>query len=143
MAGLLFGRGGQAEQRVLADTGWIKIRHIRMPFGDHAVAGQNQGIDIAAYGGSDIISVLSGTVITARWHDSYGYYVVVYHGDGLSTLYAHASKLLVKEGDYVSRGQVIALVGSTGSSTGNHLHFEVRINGETRDPLDYLPNKFG
>ena len=103
----------------------------------------HQGIDIAAYGGSDIISVLSGTVITARWHDSYGYYVVVYHGDGLSTLYAHASKLLVKEGDYVSRGQVIALVGSTGSSTGNHLHFEVRINGETRDPLDYLPNKFG
>jgi len=103
----------------------------------------HHGIDIAAYGGSDIISVLSGTVITAKYHYSYGNYVVVYHGDGLSTLYAHCSKLLVSEGDYVSRGQVIALVGSTGSSTGNHLHFEVRVNGETRDPLEYLPNKFG
>jgi murein DD-endopeptidase MepM/ murein hydrolase activator NlpD len=57
----------------------------------------------------------------------------------MTTLYGHCSKLLVQEGDYVERGQRIALVGSTGVSTGNHLHFEIRIDGETRDPMDYLP----
>jgi murein DD-endopeptidase MepM/ murein hydrolase activator NlpD len=61
----------------------------------------------------------------------------------MTTLYGHASKLLVKEGDYVERGQRIALVGTTGVSTGNHLHFEVRIDGDTRDPMDYLPDFFG
>lgn len=99
----------------------------------------HNGIDIAAYYGTDIVAALSGTVTKARWNDSYGYYVLIYHGDGMTTLYGHCSKLLVHEGDYVERGQRIALVGSTGVSTGNHLHFEIRIDGETRDPMDYLP----
>lgn len=99
----------------------------------------HNGIDIAACYGTDIVAALSGTVTKARWNDSYGYYVLIYHGDGMTTLYGHCSKLLVKEGDYVERGQRIALVGSTGVSTGNHLHFEIRIDGETRDPMDYLP----
>ncbi len=102
----------------------------------------HKGIDISAYTGVDIIAVLSGTVITAQWNDSYGYYVVVYHGNGLSTLYAHSSKLIVKVGDYVERGQTIALVGSTGVSTGSHLHFEVRVNGDPVNPIDYLPEHF-
>ena len=99
----------------------------------------HNGIDIAACYGTDIVAALSGTVTKARWNDSYGYYVLIYHGDGMTTLYGHCSKLLVHEGDYVERGQRIALVGSTGVSTGNHLHFEIRIDGETRDPMDYLP----
>ncbi len=103
----------------------------------------HNGIDIAAPGGTDILAALSGTVTKARWSDSYGWYVQIYHGDGMTTLYGHASKLLVKEGDYVERGQRIALVGTTGVSTGNHLHFEVRIDGDTRDPMDYLPDFFG
>ena len=103
----------------------------------------HNGIDISAPGGSDILAALSGTVTKARWSDSYGWYVQIYHGDGMTTLYGHASKLLVEEGDYVERGQRIALVGTTGVSTGNHLHFEVRIDGETRDPMDYLPDFFG
>lgn len=102
----------------------------------------HNGIDISAPGGTDIVAALSGTVTRARWNDSYGWYVLIYHGDGMTTLYGHSSKLLVEEGDYVERGQRIALVGSTGVSTGNHLHFEVRIDGETRDPMDYLPDHF-
>lgn len=102
----------------------------------------HNGIDIAAPGGTDILAALSGTVTKARWSDSYGWYVQIYHGDGMTTLYGHASKLLCKEGEYVERGQVIALVGTTGVSTGNHLHFEVRIDGDTRDPMDYLPKFF-
>lgn len=99
----------------------------------------HSGIDIPAPGGSNILAANDGTVITAKWNDSYGYYVIIYHGDGMSTLYAHSKKLLVKVGDKVKRGQTIAYVGTTGSSTGNHLHFEVRIDGNTVNPLDYLP----
>ena len=102
----------------------------------------HNGIDIAAYEGTDIVAALSGTVTKAEWSDSYGWFVLLYHGDGMTTLYGHCSKLLVKAGDYVERGQRIALVGTTGVSTGPHLHFEVRIDGETRDPMDYLPQVF-
>ena len=96
------------------------------------------GIDIGAGYGSAIVAVESGTVTTATYGSGYGKYVVVSHGSGLTTLYAHCSSLLVKVGDKVSRGQTIAKVGSTGVSTGNHLHFEVRINGSTTDPLSYV-----
>lgn len=96
------------------------------------------GIDIGAGYGSNIIAVESGTVIVATYGSGYGKYVVVSHGSGITTLYAHCSSLLVNVGDKVSRGQVIAKVGSTGVSTGNHLHFEVRINGSTTDPLSYV-----
>ena len=88
--------------------------------------------------GADILAAESGTVILAASHYSYGNYVIIDHGGGYATLYAHASALLVSAGDTVTRGQVIAKVGSTGNSTGPHLHFEVRINGVTQNPLGYV-----
>lgn len=96
------------------------------------------GIDVGAGYGSNIVAAESGTVITATYGSGYGKYVVVDHGSGITTLYAHCSSLLVNVGDKVTRGQVIAKVGSTGVSTGNHLHFEVRIKGSTTDPLTYV-----
>jgi len=94
------------------------------------------GIDLPAPYGTEIYAANDGTVLKARYSASYGYYILISHGGNLSTLYAHCSKLLVKQGDTVKRGQVIAKVGSTGNSTGYHLHFEVRVNGEVTDPLD-------
>lgn len=98
----------------------------------------HNGIDIAAAGGTNILAAESGTVIEATYNSGYGNYIVIYHGNGMSTLYAHSSRLIASVGDYVTRGQVIALVGTTGNSTGNHLHFEVRIDGVPTNPLDYL-----
>ena len=96
------------------------------------------GIDIPAYRGTDIYASKAGKVLIAKYHSSYGNYVLIDHGNGYQTLYAHASKLYVKAGDYVDQGQLIAAVGTTGTSTGNHLHFEVRVNGDKRDPLDFV-----
>ncbi len=95
------------------------------------------GTDIRAPYGASIIAANSGVVIFAGWHYSYGNYVIVDHGGGIATLYAHCSKLLVSAGAEVTRGDKIALVGSTGYSTGNHLHFEVRINGVRTDAMKY------
>lgn len=96
------------------------------------------GIDIGAAAGTNVLAANSGTVIKAGWNNSYGNVVMIDHGGGIVTLYAHNSKLLVSTGDVVSRGQVIALVGSTGDSTGPHIHFEVRVNGEYKDPRGWL-----
>lgn len=98
------------------------------------------GIDIGASTGTNIVAAESGTVILANygWNGGYGNYIIISHGNGLTTRYAHASKLYVSAGQTVSRGQVIAGVGSTGNSTGPHLHFEVRINGNNVDPKPYL-----
>lgn len=93
------------------------------------------GIDIAGNRGASIIAANKGTVIIAKYEKSYGLYAVIDHGGGITTLYSHASKLLVKVGDEVKAGDVIAKVGSTGLSTGNHLHFEVRENGVPKNPL--------
>lgn len=102
------------------------------------------GIDIGAKSGTDILAANSGKVIASAYNaGGYGYYIMVDHGGGIVTLYAHASKLLVSKGDVVARGQVIAHVGSTGMSTGAHLHFEVRINGNYVNPLEYVtPGKY-
>ena len=96
------------------------------------------GIDIACPTGTKVIAANGGRVIKSGWNDSYGYVVILDHGGGIATLYAHNSGLLVNEGDIVSRGQGISKSGSTGMSTGPHLHFEVRINGEYKDPELYL-----
>ncbi len=94
------------------------------------------GVDIGADKGASIVAANKGTVIMAHYDKSgYGNMVVVDHGGGITTLYAHASKILVKVGQEVKAGEVIAKVGSTGLSTGNHLHFEVRVNGEPKDPM--------
>ncbi len=95
------------------------------------------GIDVPADYGSNIYAANSGKVIHAEKHYSYGYYVLIDHGGGIATLYAHASKLLVSVGDTVKQGDIIAEVGSTGYSTGNHLHFEIRKDGKTVDPTSY------
>ncbi len=96
------------------------------------------GIDIGAYSGSAIVAANSGTVILSGWNGGYGKCIVVDHGGGITTLYAHCSSLLVGYGQTVSRGQQIARVGSTGNSTGPHLHFEVRLNGAYKNPLNYV-----
>lgn len=99
------------------------------------------GADICAPYGTPIYAANSGVVVTAGWHWSYGNHVVINHGNGMTTIYAHASKLLVSPGQAVQQGDMIALVGSTGQSTGNHCHFEIKINGARRNPHDYFPNK--
>lgn len=96
------------------------------------------GIDISAPNGTPIVAAASGTVYSAGWLGGYGNAVVIVHSGGLSTLYAHQSSLAVSSGSSVSQGQTIGYVGSTGFSTGNHLHFEVRLNGSPVDPLGYL-----
>ena len=98
----------------------------------------HRGIDIPGPYGQSIIASNNGVVIYSGYHYSYGNYVIIDHGGGISTLYSHASKLLISKGQAVSKGETIALVGSTGYSTGNHLHFEYRINGAVQNPLNYL-----
>ena len=98
----------------------------------------HEGIDIAAGIGTPIWAAAAGTVIHAGWLGGYGNLVVLDHGNGLATAYAHASTILVAVGQQVSQGETISLVGSTGNSSGPHLHFEVRVNGSAVDPLLYL-----
>lgn len=108
---------------------------------DEPVAGvgtYHKGIDIPAPSGTSICAAASGTVITSTYHYSAGNYIVLYHGDGFCTIYMHCSKLLVSVGDQVSQGDTIGLVGTTGYSTGNHLHFGVRIDGSYVNPLNYV-----
>lgn len=118
-------------------------RYISSPYGNRIhpilrVYKMHTGIDIAARSGTNILAANAGIVMASGWNNSYGYMVMLDHGGGIVTLYAHASKLLVRKGDVVGRGEVIALVGSTGRSTGPHIHFEVRINGEYKNPLNYV-----
>jgi murein DD-endopeptidase MepM/ murein hydrolase activator NlpD len=113
------------------------------PFGwrIHPILGYRRfhaGLDFAASYGSTIRAADSGTVIFAGWYGGYGKAVIIDHGDGITTLYGHTSELYVAEGQGVQRGQAIASVGSTGLSTGPHLHFEVRNNGTPIDPASYL-----
>ena len=101
-------------------------------------ANNHTGIDIPASSGTSILAAKSGVVTTSTYNNSYGNYVVVSHSDGTSTLYAHMVRRNCSKGDTVSQGQVIGYVGTTGSSTGNHLHFEVRVNGSRVDPINYF-----
>lgn len=103
----------------------------------------HEGLDYMAEVGTPILAVADGIVTQAESTPDYGNIVKVDHGSGLETRYAHASRLLVKAGDRVARGQLIAEVGNTGRSTGAHLHFEVRLNGVALDPRKYLKNRNG
>ena len=98
----------------------------------------HKGMDLAANKGTPIYAVADGKVTFSGYDKNYGYRVVISHGNGLSTRYAHASKLCVEKGQTVSQGDVIANVGSTGYSTGNHLHFEVMVNGTRVNPISYI-----
>jgi len=123
---------------------WPFSGEITSPFGwrVHPIFGTQRfhtGIDIAADYGDSVKAADNGSVIHADWLGGYGKVVILDHGNGLQTLYAHNSELLVSEGEVVRKGQVITRAGSTGYSTGPHLHFEVRINGSPTDPTAYLP----
>ena len=96
------------------------------------------GIDIGAPTGTSIKAAAAGTVSFSGWKGTLGYLVVLNHGNGIQTYYAHCSKLLVSSGQKVSKGQLIAKVGSTGRSTGPHLHFEIRVNGSSINPQSYI-----
>jgi murein DD-endopeptidase MepM/ murein hydrolase activator NlpD len=100
----------------------------------------HQAIDIANKAGTTVLAADSGKVTVAGWLDNTGYgnRVVIDHGNGFTTLYGHFSKVLVSVGQTVNRGDPIGLMGSTGRSTGPHLHFEIRVNGQIQDPLAYL-----
>ena len=99
----------------------------------------HSGMDIAVDSGTPIHAADSGTIVYSGWLGGYGNCVMIDHGGGLVTLYAHNSALNVGEGQYVSKGTVVAYAGSTGYSTGPHCHFEVRLHGELTEPLNYLP----
>ena len=107
------------------------------------ITGQRRGhtgMDLAVPTGTPIRAALPGTVTVSTYNrGGYGYYIMIDHGDGLSTLYGHCSQLLASVGRIVNAGDVVALSGSTGRSTGPHLHFEVRVNGQRTNPRGYLP----
>jgi murein DD-endopeptidase MepM/ murein hydrolase activator NlpD len=100
--------------------------------------GEHPGLDIAVPAETQIRAAGAGVVKEARQDEVYGNYVLIEHGSGLETLYGHASRVLVRPGDRVARGQLIALAGSTGRSSAPHLHFEVRRNGQAVDPLQFV-----
>ena len=135
------------EKNVGGSTGtmlWPADGEITSPFGwrVHPIFGTQRlhtGIDIGADYGDATRAADGGVVIHSDWMGGYGNAVIIDHGNGISTLYAHNSQLLVSEGQTVAKGQTVARVGSTGYSTGPHLHFEVRQNGTPVNPLNFLP----
>ncbi len=132
-----------SQQLIAQNSGFI----CPLPAGSFKISayygdGRNhKGLDLCAPKGTSIFAVASGTVTYSGWKNGYGYMVIIDHGDGKVTKYAHASSLCVQRGERVSAGQVIARVGSTGNSTGNHLHFEVVVNGVNHNPAPYLKLK--
>ncbi len=128
-----------ATPSIMPTQGWLTSAFTSMR--EHPIlhiARPHEGIDVTAPMGSPIEAPAGGVVIDAGWETGYGNTVTIDHGYGIVTKFAHASKLLVKKGDHVSRGQRIALVGRTGLATGPHLHYEVHVNGRPVDPLKYV-----
>jgi len=139
-------RGGSSARPAGFQNGdgfaWPTSGSVTSPFGmrKHPILGvmrMHTGIDIGAPHGQSVISVQSGTVIQAGWIKGYGQTVIISHGDGISSLYAHLSSISVSEGESVSKGATIGRIGSTGLSTGPHLHFEIRKNGEPQNPMNW------
>ena len=98
----------------------------------------HKGLDIACKTGTDIKAIADGTVVYSAYDGSYGYVIRIEHGNGVQTTYAHCSKLYAKVGQKVTAGEVISAVGSTGNSTGPHLHLEIRVNGVPMNPQKYI-----
>jgi len=124
---------------ILPTQGWLASAFSSMR--EHPilhVARPHEGIDVVAPMGAPIEAPAAGKVISAGWETGYGYAVSIDHGYGITTRFAHASKLLVRRGDKVERGQRIALVGNTGLATGPHLHYEVHVRGRAVNPLNYV-----
>ncbi len=122
---------------------WPVAGYIRSGFGmrRHPILGSTRmhaGVDMVAPSGTLVKAADGGQIIQAGYDGGYGYSIIVYHGGGFSTVYAHLSRILVAVGQNVARGEVIGLVGATGLATGPHLHFEVRINGASQNPLEFL-----
>lgn len=136
---------GTVERPSWAPTGtfrWPTNGKITSYYGYRNIFGSRSfhgGIDIANSKGTDIVAADGGEVIYAGWMSGYGYLIKIDHLNGYVTYYGHNSKMLVSVGDHVHKGEHIAEMGSTGRSTGNHLHFEVRYNGERQNPINYLP----
>ncbi len=134
-------RAAQAHSTVQHVSGagliWPVNAPITSPFGLRW-GRMHEGIDLGAAYGSPIAAAAAGVVIYAGWEGGYGNLVVIDHGGGLATAYGHQSRIAVSVGQSVSQGETIGYVGSTGHSTGPHLHFEVRVNGQAVDPLGYL-----
>ena len=136
--------GGQAVGHGSGSMMWPYRGPITSPFGwrTHPIFGDSRyhsGLDIGADYGDTVVAADDGVVVFAGWYGGYGNAVIIEHGNGVSTLYGHNSQLLVSEGQSVRKGQPICYIGTTGYSTGPHLHFEVRINGQETDPRAYLP----
>lgn len=140
------GQGQGASDNWVQGTGqlgWPVSGEITSPYGYrvHPIWGTtiyHSGIDIGVDEGTPVHAADGGVVVWSGWMGGYGYAVVIDHGNGLSTLYGHNSELAVDEGQSVAKGQVISYAGSTGNSTGPHVHFEVRVNGDPVDPMGYL-----
>ena len=137
------GTAAYSKGMLLPAQGWISRSFSGKTEGAAGVAADggdvgHPGIDIVAAKGTPVRCALDGTVRSAGWDETYGNLVVVEHADSLQTLYAHNDKILVKEGDHVTKGQIIAVLGSTGKSTAPHLHFEIMKNNRPVDPGTYL-----
>lgn len=127
---------------------WPALGFFSSPYGTriHPIYGTarfHAGCDISAPTGTDIHATAAGTVITSGWMGGYGNCIEIDHGSGLTTLYGHCSELVAPVGKVVRKGEVVARVGSTGASTGPHVHYEVHIGGEATDPAPYLKEKEG
>jgi len=121
---------------------WPLQGKITTPFCLEGKCRHHEGIDIDGDQGDPIRSAAEGRVLLAERDGRYGKAILIDHGGGLNTFYAHASKLLVREGDWVEEGQVIAEVGMTGNARGSHLHFETRLDGRPQNPVRFLPRTF-
>ena len=141
------GSSSSGSSGVVSSGGWLvpcSYTYVSSPFGnrDAPTAGastNHQGVDLAAPEGTPIYASRTGVVTTATFGKSAGYYVSINHGDGFSSIYMHMTRYVVSKGQAVSAGQVIGYVGSTGTSTGNHLHFGISYNGSYVNPAHYVP----
>lgn len=132
--------GGGASSGFVSPLNYLTVT---CPYGwrIHPIFGDKRfhtGVDLAANQGDPIYAIASGTVTSATYSDAYGYNVSISHGNGYGSMYAHMTNYVVSAGQYVSQGEVIGYVGSTGWSTGPHLHFEIYVNGATVNPMDYI-----